>query len=221
MPATPSTPARVSNIAPSSLLAGYTSDARRLLNSGARVAGHATIDGIDCLRIEDASVHGITHILFVDARTYRPVLERMTGTNTRSELRFRSWQVLSPAPPHIDTSLTCDAYTPMRASSSASAPTTQPKYVCSTCCRVPQDNRPAPAQSYGRRNLPKTLPGSQPEDLVGTLPDPHARLRMRMSPPTGSGPGHASQADDGARSPGLPRRSRPTRWSSPPSGGIP
>jgi hypothetical protein len=92
--------ARLSHIAPSSLLTGYTADARRLLNSGARVAGHATIDGIDCLRIEDASVHGITHILFVDARTYRPVLEQMTGTNTRSEVRFRSWQVLTPTPAH-------------------------------------------------------------------------------------------------------------------------
>lgn len=90
--------ARVSRVAPSSLLAAYTSDARKLLNSGARVAGNATVDGIDCLRIEDSSVHGITHTLFVDARTYRPVLERTTGATTRSELHFRSWQVFTPTP---------------------------------------------------------------------------------------------------------------------------
>ena len=88
--------ARTSHIPPSSLLSAYTADARALLNSGARVAGHATVDGIDCLRIEDTSVRGVTHALFVDSRTYRPVLDRMTGSKTRSEWRFRAWQVLTP-----------------------------------------------------------------------------------------------------------------------------
>lgn len=88
--------ARLSHVPPSSLLTAYAADARRTLRAGARILGHARIGGIDCLRIENTSVPGVTDTLYVDSRSYRPVLERETGTTARSEFRFRDWQVLAP-----------------------------------------------------------------------------------------------------------------------------
>ena len=66
-----------------------------LLNSGgARVAGHAAIDGQDVIEIDSGDGHTT---YFVDPGTYAPVELRTTGTGGGTALRFRTYEKLELA----------------------------------------------------------------------------------------------------------------------------
>ena len=63
-----------------------------LSSGGARVAGHATIDGRDTIEIDSADGHTT---YFVDQHTYAPVELRTRGTGGGTALRFRTYEKLA------------------------------------------------------------------------------------------------------------------------------